>query len=209
MPRLVAAFVRVHLGPAMPGLVATGMLVFWAADDGGYDPSTWYWGALLALSMLTVVVGTRWGRPRLHRATALALACFAAYVVWSYVSTAWASSPGDALEGGNRALLYLLVFALFAVLPWTPLAGLTALTLYALGVGVLAVSLLWRLATGDQLGQLVIEGRLAAPTGYSIRASRCSRSSRCSRQRFPCAANCPHHYAGYWRRSLPGACSWH
>ncbi len=166
MPRLVAAFVRVHMGPAIPGLIATGFLVLWAADNGGYDAGTWYWGALLTLSMLALVASTRLGRRRLSRPTLAALACLAAFTLWSYASIAWSASPGDALGGSNRTLLYLLVFTLFALLPWTPASALVTLTLYVLGVGGLALVLLWRLATGDHVGLLVIEGRLAAPTGY-------------------------------------------
>ena len=166
MPRLVAAFVRVHLGTAAPGLVGLAVFALWAENNGGYDPGTWYWGALVLLSLLALtVVAYRRDRalPRLAR---WALGCFALYVLWSYASIAWAASPGDALEGSNRALLYLIVFALFVAIPWTAPGALAALVGYVLAVGAIAIVLLWRLATGDQIANLVIEGRLAAPTGY-------------------------------------------
>ena len=44
----------------------------------------------------------------------VALGCLAAYTALSYLSILWAGVPGDAWEGANRTLLYLLVFALFA-----------------------------------------------------------------------------------------------
>ncbi len=47
-------------------------------------------------------------------------------------SIAWAESPGDALQGSNRALLYLLVFVLMLSLPWTPEGALAALVTFAL-----------------------------------------------------------------------------
>jgi hypothetical protein len=166
MPRLVAASARVHLAAALPGLVGIGVFVLWAEHNGGYDPQTWYWGALLLLSLLalTTIIGRRW--QTLERPARWALACFALYVLWSYASISWAASPGDALQGSNRALLYLIVFALFAVVPWTSRTALLALVTYAVGVGVIALVLLCRFAAGDHVANLVIEGRLAAPTGY-------------------------------------------
>src|SRR5438309_1398531 len=54
-------------------------------------------------------------RPReMSAATKVALACLAGYTALSFLSIAWAVVPGDAWEGANRTLLYLLVFALFA-----------------------------------------------------------------------------------------------
>ncbi len=44
----------------------------------------------------------------------IALGALAAYTALSYLSILWAAVPGEAWEGANRTLLYLLVFALFA-----------------------------------------------------------------------------------------------
>lgn len=151
----------------LPGFVVIALMILWAVHDGGYDDDTWYWGALAVLGMLAatlILLGPR--RRPLSRPAIVALAAFAAYVAWSYLSMTWAQVPGWALEGSNRALLYLLVFALFLVLPWTPGSLLVALLVYALGVGVIALVLLLRLASGASIAQLVIGGRLAAPTGY-------------------------------------------
>jgi O-antigen ligase len=52
------------------------------------------------------------------------------------------------------------------VLPWTVRAALIALLTFALGVGVVAIVLLFRLAGADHVDALLISGRLAAPTGY-------------------------------------------
>jgi hypothetical protein len=143
------------------------LFLLWAIHDGGYDSETWYWGALASLALFAVVVvgfGVRRNRPT--RAAAIALALFALYVAWSYLSIAWASSPGDALQGSNRALLYLLLFALALLIPWTSASALTALVVFATGIGVIGIVLIVRLGTGDHVASLVIEGRLAAPTGY-------------------------------------------
>jgi tetratricopeptide (TPR) repeat protein len=153
--------------PLLPGLVVVALMLVWAVHDGGYDEDTWYWGALVMLALFAAIVigrGVRAGA--ISRAGRIALAAFALYVAWSYLSIAWAQAPGVALSGSNRALLYLLVFATMLVLPWTPRAALAALLTFAIGVGVIAIVLLFRLASADQVDNLVIAGRLAAPTGY-------------------------------------------
>src|SRR5437588_5395704 len=109
---------RLQLEPTalVPGLIGVGLMLAWAVHDGGYDADTWYWGALLLLgTVAAVLVGVRAARLRLSTLSLLALGAFGAYVAFSYLSIAWAGSPGDALQGSNRALLYLFVFALFLV----------------------------------------------------------------------------------------------
>ena len=139
----------------------------WAWHNGGYDPDTWYWGALVTLAILTAVLVLQpRARSRLPRAASVALVALAAYLAWSYLSMTWAQVPGWALEGSNRTLLYLLLFALFLVLPWTAETALTALVVYAIGIGVIALVTLFRLASARHLGGLVIDGRLAGTTGY-------------------------------------------
>jgi O-Antigen ligase len=166
-----AAQLKARLSPHLPatlfGLAMVGLMVVWAVDNGGFDATTWYWGALVALAALgavLVLVGGR--RLTLRRSGMVAVALFAAYVGWSYLSIAWAQSPGDALQGSNRALLYLLVFSVMLALPWTPGAALTVLTTYAVGVGVLGIVLLTRLASDDRVTSLFVGTRLAAPAGY-------------------------------------------
>ena len=150
-----------------PGLLAVGLMLVWVVENGGYNAATWYWGALIILAVLAVVV-LRPGRPaiRVSRPAAIALAAFAGYVAWSYLSITWAQSPGDALDGSNRALLYLLLFTLFAILPWTADEALTVLLIFVIGVGVVAVVLLFRLADGVRVQDIIVGGRLISPTGY-------------------------------------------
>ncbi len=143
-------------------------MIFWAADNGGYDAGTWYWGALLLLGGLTAVAlltGTR-GWRRISRPARVALLALSLYVAWSYLSITWAQSPGDALQGSNRALMYLLLFALLALLPWTVEAALAALLVFAVGIGVIALVMLLRLGSTDNLQSLIVDHRLLAPTGY-------------------------------------------
>jgi hypothetical protein len=158
---------RPHASSLIPGLAVVALMLVWAVHDGGYDADTWYWGALTMLALLTAVVLSRgWRWAQISRAGRIALLAFALYVAWSYVSITWAQSPGDALQGSNRALLYLLLFATMLVLPWTIEGAVIALLTFVVGVGVVAVVLLFRLASADNVANLVIGGRLAAPTGY-------------------------------------------
>lgn len=159
--------VRPHAPALMPGLVVLCLLLVWAAHSGGYNPDTWYWGALVALALLSAVAvgfGSNW--PHLSRARAIPLAAFALYVAWSYLSITWAQSKGDALEGSNRALLYLLLFTVLFMLPWTAEGALIMLLGFVIGVGLIGIVILVRLASADHVQQLVLDGRLAAPTGY-------------------------------------------
>jgi hypothetical protein len=158
----LAARLRPHLGAGLPGTITVGLMLVWAAHDGGYDADTWYWGALVLLAVLAVTLILRGRATRLSRASVAALVCLMLYVGWSFLSIAWAQSPGTALQGSDRALLYLLVYALMVALPWTPQAALVALLTFVVAVGVIGIVLLVRLASAD----LVIGGRLSAPTGY-------------------------------------------
>ena len=142
-------------------------MVLWAEHDGGYDADTWYWGALLLLALTAgVTVGRGVSGMRISRRSGVALGAFSLYVGWSYLSITWAHVPGTALAGSNRALLYLLMFALMSTIPWTPKGAQIALVAFALGVGAIGIVILLKLASADQIGQLVVDGRLEAPTGY-------------------------------------------
>jgi hypothetical protein len=142
-------------------------MLVWVIQNGGFDASTWYWGALVVLATFTAVfAGMLRGHLRLSRASAIAVGLFAGYVAWSYLSMSWAQYPGIALDGSNRALLYLLVFTLLTALPWTKETVLGALLLFAGGVGVVGVVLMVRLASGANVTALFFGGRLVAPTGY-------------------------------------------
>jgi hypothetical protein len=151
----------------VPALLAVGLFVYWGAHGGGYEPTTWEPSALLVLGLLVAsVAGLGRGNLRASRPLALALALLGAYVAFSYLSIAWAASPGDALDGSNRALLYLLLFALFALLPWRGWTALVTLSAFALGIGAIAVVTLARLGHADQVAVLFNGTRLDAPVGY-------------------------------------------
>jgi hypothetical protein len=60
------------------GTVAVFLIIFWSVDDGGTDARTWYWGALVALaSVALLLVLARGAIGALPRAAKVALAGFA------------------------------------------------------------------------------------------------------------------------------------
>src|SRR5689334_17038143 len=108
----------------VPCLAAIALFVVWATDQAGYPVTRWAPGGLVVLALLTIAaIAMRRTRVRPPATVLLALGALAAYTGFSYLSIAWAASQGDAFEGADRTLLYLLVFALFA---WWPQRGVTA-----------------------------------------------------------------------------------
>ena len=150
-----------------PVAVVLLLLILWAAHDGGYDEDTWYWGALILLALVAMVVGGLFSPlRRLGTATKVALGAFTLYVAWSYASIAWAAYRGDALSGSNKALLYLLIFTLCALSRWTPRRALWMTTAYTVAVGAVGALILLKMALGQHPASLFTEGRLISPTGY-------------------------------------------
>ncbi|MEA2147056.1 MAG: hypothetical protein QOG59_2643, partial [Solirubrobacteraceae bacterium] len=166
-PRAPGAWSRriAEHAPAASAYLALALMIVWAGHDGGYDLDTWYWGAL-ALLAVSVTVGWATRSEPLRASVRWSLGLLSAYVAVSYASIAWAASPGDALTGSNRALLYLLVFAAFARVAWRERQALAVLTVYALAVGALGVVTLVHMTDAATAPGLFSEGRLITPTGY-------------------------------------------
>ena len=144
--------------------MTVGAIAWWTLHQGGAAPSSWYLGALVVLLVLLAAVWAGVVAPP-GRAATVAIGALAAFTLWSFVSIAWATARGDAWDGANRTLLYLTVFALFALLPWrsseasaflAAFVGATALV----GLGVVVVA---GLGGADSAFEY---GRLSAPVGY-------------------------------------------
>jgi tetratricopeptide (TPR) repeat protein len=168
VPSLVAPL---REAPAtVPSLVAIALLVVWATDQAGYPLTHWAPGAIIVMALLGMAFALV-GSPlrELPGAVRLALAALAAYTALSFLSIVWAQVPGDAWEGANRTLLYLLVFALFAC--WRQ-RGASATLLLCVWVFALAglaayVALHLDTASAAQLVRLLPGGRLTYPSGYA------------------------------------------
>jgi tetratricopeptide (TPR) repeat protein/predicted secreted protein len=153
----------------VPAIAALALFVIWARSQAGYPLTHWAPGALIVLALLGL---TLWIVPlRLGAISAplrIALGCLAGYTALSYLSILWAAVPGDAWEGANRTLLYLLVFALFAC--WRQRGSSAALLVGGWTLAMIAlaafVALHVNAASSTSLRALIGEGRLLYPTGY-------------------------------------------
>jgi O-antigen ligase len=154
---------------AIPALAAIGLMVAWATSQAGYPLGDWAPGGLLVLALVAIAaLATPVRLAEIPATVRLALACLAAYTALSFCSILWAGVPGDAWEGADRTLLYLLVFALFAL--WRARGASAALlvcvwTLAMTGL-VLYVALRLRGATGGAFSSLFAGDRLSFPAGY-------------------------------------------
>jgi hypothetical protein len=154
----------------VPAFAALALLVAWSTDQAGYPVTHWAPGGLIVLGLLAIavaVIGVRLAE--VPPAVRLALACLAAFTAFSYLSILWAGVPGDALEGANRTLLYLLVFALFATWRQQPLSAAVLLGCWTLALAGLALYTALHLdgAAARSLPALLPEGRLVFPSGYA------------------------------------------
>ncbi|HXB15336.1 MAG TPA: O-antigen ligase family protein [Solirubrobacteraceae bacterium] len=153
----------------VPCLAAIALMIVWSTDQAGYPVTHWAPGAVLVLVLLAIAaLALRRPRPPMPLPVVVSLGAFTAFTAFSYLSIAWAASPGDALEGADRTLLYLLVFALFACWPQRGASATALLSIWTLSITGLGVYVLARLGGASQSGlqSLVPGGRLDFPSGY-------------------------------------------
>lgn len=150
----------------IPCSVAIVVLLWWAAADGGFDPLTWLPGSLVLLGVTAAYVLAAPGGYRGGKVLGLAMLAFAAFVCWSFLSTAWSETPALAWAGSNLTLAYFLVFVLFAWRAFSPTAAAGLIGLYALGVGVIGLVTTERIAASGNPLEFFIAGRLASPINY-------------------------------------------
>jgi O-Antigen ligase len=149
----------------VPGLLAFGVFAWLGVLDAGYPTTAWYPAALFLLG-LTAVTATFVGLRRLDRVTVAAIASLAAFTLWSFASIEWAGVRGIAWDGANRTLLYLVVFVLFAVLPWRWPTVLGLLGAYSVAVAIVGGVTLVQASHAPDPSSYFLLGRLAEPTGY-------------------------------------------
>jgi tetratricopeptide (TPR) repeat protein len=152
----------------VPALAALVLFVVWATDQAGYPVTHWAPGGLIVLALLGLALGILGLRMEdVPRPVKIALGCLAGYTLLSFASILWAAVPGDAWEGANRTLLYLLVFALFAL--WRQRGASAALLLGAWTLAMICLAAFVALhvnAEGGHLARVFQGERLAYPTGY-------------------------------------------
>jgi O-antigen ligase len=153
----------------VPALAALALFVVWATSQAGYPVTHWAPGALVILVLLAIALGAvRVRIAEVPRPVLIALAALAAYTVLSYLSILWAANTGDAWEGASRTLLYLLVFALFALWRQRGRSAALLLCVWTIALIVLAAYTALHLsgASGAHLQAMLPGGRLDYPTGY-------------------------------------------
>jgi tetratricopeptide (TPR) repeat protein len=153
----------------VPALAALALFVVWATSQAGYPLTHWAPGALIVLALVGIALAIVPLRvAEMPGTVRIALAALAAYAALSYLSILWAAVPGEAWEGANRTLLYLLVFALFAC--WRQGATSAALLLCVWTLALIALALFTALhldaASSASLQTLLPGGRLLYPSGY-------------------------------------------
>src|ERR1035441_8019617 len=153
----------------VPALAAVALFVLWATDQAGYPVTHWAPGGLIVLILLGMGIGLIRLRPaEMPTPVRVALGAMIAYTALSFMSILWAAVPGDAWEGANRTLLYLLVFALFACWRQRGVGAALLLVIWTLALIVLAAVDLLHVngASGSHLQEMIPGGRLDYPTGY-------------------------------------------
>ena len=154
----------------VPALAALVLFVVWASDQAGYPVTHWAPGGLIVLvlfGLTLTIVPLR--QNECSTPVKIALGCLTGYTALSFLSILWASVPGDAWEGANRTLLYLLVLALFA--SWRQLGHSAALLLGGWAVAMIGLAAFAALhvdaATSTGLQSMFPGGRFVYPSGYA------------------------------------------
>ena len=152
--------------PGLPAqTVALLSLLYLAATDGGYYPQDWYPAGLVVLALVALWAGlVPATRPR--AAAVVAGVLLLLFAAWALVSTGWAGEPSAAWDGGNRALLYAALFALFAIWPVGPPGARWLLTVAGLGIAAIGAVELVRWAAAPDPVDFMLAGRLSEPVGY-------------------------------------------
>lgn len=157
---------------AVPALGALALLIAWAANQAGFPQTHWAPGGIILLALLVIAVGATGLRvASIPWPVRIAIGALAAYTAFSFLSILWAGVPGDAWEGADRTLVYLIVFALFASFRRPASSAALLVGLWATAMAGLAVFTVLHVnaAAGNaaQLQSLMPGGRLIFPAGYT------------------------------------------
>ena len=149
------------------GLPAVGLFAFFAAADAGFDPLVWLPGGLFLLALLALVLAVRPSiLEGIPRSTVVAIGLLAAFAAWSLMTIGWAAVKGMAWEGGNRALVYVVVYALFALWPWRPNVAAVLLGTFSVAVAVIGAGAVLLTIRSDDPLEAFVGGLFAEPVGY-------------------------------------------
>jgi O-antigen ligase len=135
--------------------------------NAGFTTLTWYPAALFLLALLVLLAYVFPIRLRdVPRPVLVAAGLLAAFTVWSFLSILWADAQGEAWDGANRTLLYLILFCLFALWPQREGTATVVLAAWTLAMTVFGAVVLLRLGAGASEAQAFLGRRLGDPAGY-------------------------------------------
>jgi tetratricopeptide (TPR) repeat protein len=150
----------------LPSLLAISVVLWFAADKGGFRETTWMPATLLLGAGLVVCLAAL-PRPRPARAALAAILLLAGYGVFCLLSMLWADQPELAWDAGNRTLLYALILALCALWPLRGRSAAVVLGVFGLAVAAIALVELLKASGAEGAGPFFDEGRFAGPVGYT------------------------------------------
>lgn len=151
----------------LPLALALVALVWIAADDGGFEATTWYPAALLVTAVLAVTTLALPDAP-LRGAALVASLALGGFALWSYASILWADDRGAAWHGANLTLFYAVIFLLFASCRPSERVVTWGLTAFAATIAALGLVTVWRASRSEAAADLaLLYGRLSSPTGYA------------------------------------------
>jgi O-antigen ligase len=159
----------VSAAPAiLPAAVGIGVIIVGATDEAGYRVTQWAPGALVMLGLLAVLGAALPMRlSDIPRPVLVAVAFLAAFTVWSFATILWADAKGEAWDGANRTLLYLIVFCTFALWPQRA-ESTTALTVaWIASLAVIAAVTLATVDASSEPLRYFLNDRLDEPAGYA------------------------------------------
>ncbi|HEY1539749.1 MAG TPA: O-antigen ligase family protein [Solirubrobacteraceae bacterium] len=151
----------------VPGLLVAALFAVLVSSDGGVNEVDWCPAAVFVILLLAVVVaGSGRALATLPRSARIALACFGAFTVWSFLSIAWADDRGVAWDAANMTLLYFTTFALFAIWPWSPRAGMIVMGSFSVALAAIGWVIVHKSAGAFDPTVYLIKQRFADPVGY-------------------------------------------
>jgi O-antigen ligase len=148
---------------AAPAALLAVLLIVATWYQGAFALRHWGPAAILGLALLAAIAAAG-GMRAADRPARVALACIWAFAAWTLLSALWAESPGRALEGGGRTLLYAALVTLALATLASPAQARRVGALLVAGVaGIAAVTVVQMLSDGPLQ---FLAGRLDEPVGY-------------------------------------------
>lgn len=157
-PRPLAPFLS-----ALPAAMLVLLLLMATWFDGAF--ALRHWGPVAILALVVSAAAAFSGAIRLQdRWVRVAVVAIFALAGWSSLSAVWAESPGRALEGGARSLLYASLFFIAVATPAGARVAARVGGAAVAGVGLIAAITLTLLLTDGT--EQFLAGRLDDPVGY-------------------------------------------